>query len=100
MVNHPKFLSEKLSTFNEKISTIMAIWFKKFLGNLITTKSHHKEDSMVGCKITSMFTDFIGHLLRFPTPTYSHIFGNHGNGYGHSKRANMRSSVDHWKLES
>jgi hypothetical protein len=49
----PKFLSKKLSTFKEKKSAIKAIWFKNFLENVITTNGHRKEDSMVGCKITS-----------------------------------------------
>jgi hypothetical protein len=50
----PKFLSKKLSTFEEKrISALKAIWFKNLLRNVITTKSHRKEGSMVGCKITS-----------------------------------------------
>jgi hypothetical protein len=30
-----------------------AIWIKILLGIVITTISHHKEDSMVGCKIMS-----------------------------------------------
>jgi hypothetical protein len=50
----PKFLSEKLSTFEGKrISAIKAIWFKILLRNVITTKSHRKENSMVSCKIMS-----------------------------------------------
>jgi hypothetical protein len=49
----PKLLSEKLSTIKGKKSVIKAIWFKFLLGNVITTKSHHREDSMVGCKIMS-----------------------------------------------
>jgi hypothetical protein len=50
----PKFLSEKLTTFEGKrISALEAIWFKKLLRNVITTKSHRKEDSMIGCKIMS-----------------------------------------------
>jgi hypothetical protein len=48
------FLSEKLSTFEGKqISAIKAIWLKILLRNVIITKSHRKEDSMVGYKITS-----------------------------------------------
>jgi hypothetical protein len=46
-------LSEKLSTFKGKKSAIKAICFKILLKNIITTRNHHKEDSMVGCKITS-----------------------------------------------
>jgi hypothetical protein len=50
----PKFLSEKLSTIEgRRISAIHATWFKILLRIVITTKSHRKEDSMVGCKITS-----------------------------------------------
>jgi hypothetical protein len=50
----PKFLSEKLLIFEGKrISAIKVIWFKILLKNVITTKSYRKEDSMVGCKITS-----------------------------------------------
>jgi hypothetical protein len=48
----PKFLSEKLSTFEgRRITAIKATWFKILLRNVITTKSHCKEDMMVGCKI-------------------------------------------------
>jgi hypothetical protein len=55
----PKFLSEKLSTFEGKrISAIKAISFKILHRNVTTTKSHRKEDSMVGCKITSRRIDF------------------------------------------
>jgi hypothetical protein len=50
----PKFLSEKLSTIDgRRIPAMYATWFKIFLRIIITTKSHHKKDSMVGCKITS-----------------------------------------------
>jgi hypothetical protein len=46
IVKSPKFLSEKLSTFEGKrISAIKAIWLKILLRNVITTKSHRKEDS-------------------------------------------------------
>jgi hypothetical protein len=49
----PKFWSEKLSTFEgRRISAIKATWFKILFRNIITTKSHRKEDSMVGYKIT------------------------------------------------
>jgi hypothetical protein len=43
--------------------------------------------------------DSVGHLLIFLTPTHTHIFGNHNNGYGHSKIANVRSSADCRKTE-
>jgi hypothetical protein len=39
---------------------------------------HKKCESWQGLVI-----DCIGHLLSFPTPTRTHIFGNHGNGYSH-----------------
>jgi hypothetical protein len=55
----PKLLSEKLSTFEGKrIPAIKVIWLKILLINVITTKSHRKEDSMVGCKITSRHIAF------------------------------------------
>jgi hypothetical protein len=45
----PKFLSEKLSTIEgRRISAIQATWFKILLRIVITTKSHRREDSMVG----------------------------------------------------
>jgi hypothetical protein len=28
-----------------------------------------------------LFTNFVGHRLRFPTPTHTHIFSNHSSGY-------------------
>jgi hypothetical protein len=46
-----------------------------------------------------LFTDSIDHLLRFPTPTDTHVSGNHNNGYGHLKTADVRSSVDYRKTE-
>jgi hypothetical protein len=55
----PKFLSEKLSTFEgRRISAIKATWFKILLRNLTQKKSHYKEDSMVGCKIMIMCIAF------------------------------------------
>jgi hypothetical protein len=39
-------------------SSKKAIWLKILLGNIITTKSHHKEDSVVGCQIKSRCTSF------------------------------------------
>jgi hypothetical protein len=44
MVNNPKFLSEKLSTFEEKKSAIKAIWFKNFAQKL----NHNKKPSQKG----------------------------------------------------
>jgi hypothetical protein len=41
-----------------------------------------------------LFTDSVGHLISFPSPSHTHFFGNHINGYSHSKTANMRSSAD------
>jgi hypothetical protein len=62
----PKFLSEKLLTFEGKrISAIKVIWFKILLRNVITTKSYRKEDSMVGCKITSR-------CIAFGSPVANH----------------------------
>jgi hypothetical protein len=52
-VNHPSFLARSSQHSNEKKSTIKAIWFKILLRNVTTTKSYHKEDSMVGWKIMS-----------------------------------------------
>jgi hypothetical protein len=53
MVNDPGFEQEALNIRRKKESVIKAIWFKILLRNVITTKRHHKEDSMVGCKIMS-----------------------------------------------
>jgi hypothetical protein len=50
---------------------------------------HNKSESWWG-----LFTDSAAHLLSFPTPTHTHDSGNHSNGYGHSKIAFVRSSVD------
>jgi hypothetical protein len=52
-VNHSSFKPEALNIRMKKKSAIRAIWFKILLGSVITTKSHRKEDSMVGYKITS-----------------------------------------------
>jgi hypothetical protein len=43
--------------------------------------------------------DSIGHLIGFPMPTHTHVFGNHINGYGHSKIDDVRSSADCRKKE-
>jgi hypothetical protein len=53
MVNHPSFQVRSSQHSKEKESAIKAIWFNFLLENVITTKSHHKEDVMVRCKITS-----------------------------------------------
>jgi hypothetical protein len=44
--------------------------------------------------------DSIGHLTSFPAPTHTQVFGNHSNGYGHLKTADVRSSVDWRKTAS
>jgi hypothetical protein len=33
-----------------------------------------------------LILDSVGHLLSFPTPTRTQIFGNNNNGYGHLKQ--------------
>jgi hypothetical protein len=33
------------------------------------------------------FTNSVGHWLRFPSPTHTHIFGNHSSGYSHLNTA-------------
>jgi hypothetical protein len=38
---------------------------KTLLGSVITTKSHHKKDSMVGCKITNRCIAFGSHVASF-----------------------------------
>jgi hypothetical protein len=53
MINHPGFELEALNIQRKKESAIKATWFKIFLRNIITTKSHHQEDLMVGCNIMS-----------------------------------------------
>jgi hypothetical protein len=35
--------------------------------------------------------DFAAHLLSFSTPTHTHHFDNHIDGYGHSKTALLQS---------
>jgi hypothetical protein len=45
------FLSEKLSTFEEKKSAIKAIWFKILLGSVISSRDHHNGDSMVAMRL-------------------------------------------------
>jgi hypothetical protein len=70
----PKLLSENLSTFEGKrISAIKVIWLKILLRNVITTKSHRKEDSMVGWKITSRRIAFgspvVNHYAEFSSIT-------------------------------
>jgi hypothetical protein len=47
----PKFWARSSQSLNWKKSGTKAIWFKILLENVITTKSLHKEDSIVGCKI-------------------------------------------------
>jgi hypothetical protein len=47
-----------------------------------------------------MLTDSVDRLASFPTSTHTHIFGNHRNGYGHLKTADVRSFVDCRKSDS
>jgi hypothetical protein len=47
-----------------------------------------------------LFTDYVDQLTSFHVPTCTHIFGNHSNGYGHLKTADMRSFVDCRKSDS
>jgi hypothetical protein len=51
---------------------------------------HKKHETWQG-----LFTDSVGNSLSFPTPTHTHIFYNHWNGYGHLKTADVRSSADY-----
>jgi hypothetical protein len=44
--------------------------------------SHKKHESCWGLN-----TDYVDNMLSFPTPTHTHIFSNHSNGYGHLKTA-------------
>jgi hypothetical protein len=45
------------------------------------------------------FMDSVGHLTSSPTPTHTHVFSNHCNGYGRLKAVDVRSSADHRKIE-
>jgi hypothetical protein len=36
-------------------------------------------------------TDFAANLLSFSTPTHTHDFNNHNNGYGYLKTALLQS---------
>jgi hypothetical protein len=45
-----------------------------------------------------LITNSVGHLISFSLPTHTHIFGNHSNGYGHLKTADVQSFVDCRKL--
>jgi hypothetical protein len=47
-----------------------------------------------------MITDSVCHLISFSTPTHTHIFGNHRNGYNHLKTADVWSSMDCRKTAS
>jgi hypothetical protein len=47
-----------------------------------------------------LITDSVGHLLILSTPTQSHNFTNHSNGYDCLSTAHVRSSVDCWKSDS
>jgi hypothetical protein len=38
-----------------------------------------------------LITDSIAHMLIFSTPTHTHDFDNHNNGYSHSKTTLVRS---------
>jgi hypothetical protein len=35
--------------------------------------------------------DFTANLLSFPSPTHTHDYANHNDGYGHPKTALVRS---------
>jgi hypothetical protein len=38
-----------------------------------------------------LITDFTANLLRFSSPTHTHNFDNHSDGYGHLKTALVRN---------
>jgi hypothetical protein len=44
--------------------------------------------------------DSVDHLSSFPASTHTHIFGNHSNGDGHLKTADVRSFMDCRKTAS
>jgi hypothetical protein len=44
--------------------------------------------------------DLATSLLSYSMPTQSHDSGNHNNGYGHLKIADVQSFVDCWKSDS
>jgi hypothetical protein len=44
--------------------------------------------------------DSIASLLNFSMPTHTHDFGNHGDGFGHSKTSLIRSLADRRKSDS
>jgi hypothetical protein len=47
-----------------------------------------------------LITDSAANLLRFSTPTHTHDFNNHSNGYDSSKMALVQSLMDHRKSDS
>jgi hypothetical protein len=40
-----------------------------------------------------LITNFVANLLSSSTPTHSHDFGNHSNGYDHSNIVVVRSVI-------
>jgi hypothetical protein len=56
---------------------------------------HRSEITGLGPKMSEswlrLITDSAAHLLSFSTPTHTHNFDNHSNGYGCSKAALVRS---------
>jgi hypothetical protein len=47
-----------------------------------------------------LFTYFVANFLSFSMPTHTYDFGNHNDGYDHSKTALVRSLADRRKLVS
>jgi hypothetical protein len=81
MVNHPSFKLEALNIRRKKKSVINAIWFKILLGNVITIKIYHKEDSMVGCNIMSR-------CIAFRSPVVNHYAQSNNTTFKQEKSDN------------
>jgi hypothetical protein len=51
MMSHHKGVDDTHSKVGKKEIRKEATWFKIMFGSVVPSRSHHKEDSMVGCKI-------------------------------------------------
>jgi hypothetical protein len=53
--------------------------------NFLDRLSRPENDQILGAEMHKfwwgLFINSIGHWLSFPTPTHTHIFGNHNSGY-------------------
>jgi hypothetical protein len=60
---------------------------ENFLDRLVKQANGQVSEHKMRETFWGVNTDFEGHLLSFPTPTYTHVSDTHNHGYGHFSTA-------------